>query len=117
MSAGVLGQVSIGLESTWGTAVVPNKSLAVQPGDGIQTDNDVQFRSAIKAQLAKNVTAFTGARTHEGEYEFDFIPNNIGYLFKSAFGTSTPVAKSAPNAAVFDHTFTEAATKPSLTVE
>src|SRR4051794_40294936 len=104
MSAGVQGQLSFGIESTWGTAVTPNKSVAVQPGDGIQTDADVQFRSAIKAQLAKNVTAFKGAQTHEGEYEFDFIPNNLGYLLKSAFGTSTPVAKSAPNASVFDHT-------------
>src|SRR4051794_9191778 len=105
MSAGVLGQLSFGLESVWGTAVTPNKSVTVQPGDGIQTNTDVQFRSGLKAQLAKNVVAFKGAQTHEGEYEFDFIPNNLGYLFKSAFGSLSSVAKSAPNAAVFDHTF------------
>ncbi len=117
MSAGIQGQVSIGLESTWGTAVVPSKSLAVQAGDGIQTDTDVQFRSAIKGQLAKHVVAFKGAQTHEGGYEFDFIPNNLGYLFKSAFGSLTSTAKIAPNAAVFDHVFAEVAAKPSLTIE
>ena len=117
MSAGILGQVSFGLESTWGTAVVPNKSIAVQSGDGIQTDTDTQLRSAIKGQLAKNVIAFKGAQVHEGEYELDFIPANLGYLLKSAFGSVASVAKAAPNAAVFDHTFSEIAAKPSLTVE
>jgi hypothetical protein len=117
MSAGILSQISFGLESTWGTAVTPNKSIAVQPGDGIQTDVDTQFRSAIKAQLAKNVTAFKGAQTHEGEYELDFVPANLGYLLKSAFGSVSSVAKSAPNASVYDHTFTEVEAKPSLTVE
>lgn len=117
MSAGVQASVSTGLESLWGTAVVPTKSFAVQPGDGIQTDTDVQFRSAIRNQLAKNATAFKGAQTHEGEFEMDFIPVNAGYLLKSAFGGLSSVAKSAPNAAVYDHTFTESAVKPSLTVE
>lgn len=117
MSAGVQGQVSIGLETAWGTAVVPSKTLQVQPGDGIQTDTDTQFRSAIMGRLAKNVTAFKGAQVHEGEFEFDFSPSNLGYLFKSAFGSVNSVAKSAPNAVVYDHTFAEVATKPSLTVE
>lgn len=54
MSAGVLSAISLGLESTWGTAVVPNKSLAVRPGDGIQTDNDLQFVDEIKNQLVKH---------------------------------------------------------------
>lgn len=30
MSAGVLSQISFGQESTWGTAVVPNKSPAIR---------------------------------------------------------------------------------------
>lgn len=117
MAAGVLSQISLGLETTWGTPVTPSKSLAVRPGDGIQTDTDLQLVSSIKAQLAKNSSSFKGAAKHEGNYEFEFIPGTAGYLLKSAFGSVSSAAKSAPNTAVYDHTFTESATKPSLTVE
>ncbi len=116
MSAGVLNQISFGLETTWGTAITPNKSIAVHPGDGIQTDNDVQLVSAIKAQLAKNVASFKGAVKHEGEYEFDFIPGVVGYLLKSIFGGLSSALKGGESA-VYEHTFTEAETKPSLTIE
>ncbi len=116
MSAGVLNQISFGLETSWGTAVTPNKSLAVHPGDGIQTDNDVQFVSAIKAQLAKNVASFKGAVKHEGEYEFDFIPGVVGYLLKSVFGGLSSALKGGETL-VYEHTYTEAEAKPSLTVE
>lgn len=117
MGAGVLSQVSFGVETTWGTAVTPNKSIAIHPGDGIQTDNDVQFPQSIKGQLAKNSTSFIGARKHEGDYELDLIPGNAGYFFKSALGAVASVAKSSPNTSVYDHTFTEQASKPSLTIE
>lgn len=117
MSAGVLSQISFGLESVWGTPVVPDKSIGVQPGDGIQTDNDVQFVDSIKAQLAQHSASYKGATTHEGEYELDLIPGYVGYFIKSALGAVASAAKSAPNAAVYDHTFTEAESKPSLTIE
>src|SRR4051794_18166643 len=117
MSAGVISQISFGQETTWGTPVTPNKSIAVHAGDGIKTDNDVQFIQSIKAQLAKNSSSFKGAAKHEGEYEFDFIPGVVGSLLKSAFGSVSSVAKSAPNASVYDHTFTESEAKPSLTIE
>ena len=61
--------------------------------------------------------AFKGAAVHEGEYEMDFIPGNIGYLLKSAFGSVASVAKSSPNEEAIDHTFSEAEAKPSLTIE
>lgn len=116
MSAGILSQISLGLESTWGTPVVPNKSLAVRPGDGIQTDNDVQFVSSIKAQLAKNASSFKGAVKHEGEYEFDFIPGVIGYFLKSVFGQVSSALKGGESV-VYEHTYSELETKPSLTIE
>lgn len=116
MSAGVLSQISFGLESTWGTAVVPNKSLAVRPGDGLQANADPQFVQHIKAQLARNSHSFKGAATYEGEYEFEFIPGVAGYLLKSAFGGLNSATASG-EAAVYDHTFSEAEAKPSLTVE
>jgi hypothetical protein len=117
MPAGILSQISLAPETTWGTAVTPTKSIAVRPGDGIQTDTDVQFVDSIKAQLAQHTSSFKGAQTHEGEYEMDLVPNYIGYLLRSAFGGVSSVAKSAPNASVYDHTFTEAETKPALTIE
>src|SRR3712207_1397435 len=114
MAAGILSQVSFGQETNWGTQVTPNKSIAIHPGDGIQTDNDVQFPPFIKGQLAKNSTSFIGARKHEGDYELDVIPGNIGYLLKSAFSYVPSVAKAAPNPSVYDHPFTELVSKPSL---
>jgi hypothetical protein len=117
MSAGVLSQFSIGLESTWGTPVVPSKSIAVRPGDGIQTDNDLQFVDEIKAQLVKHDESFKGQVKHEGSYEFALIPGNAGYFLLSHFGQVASVAKSAPNTAVYDHTFSAIAAKKSLTIE
>lgn len=116
MSAGILSKVSFGLESTWGTAVTPNKALAVHPGNGIQTNIDTQFISQIKGQLAKNSFAFKGKSSHEGEYEFDFIPGNVGYILKSLFGGLSSALKGGESV-VYEHTFSEAAAKPSLTIE
>jgi len=116
MSAGILSQISFGLESSWGNAATPNKSLAIQPGDGIQTDIDVQLRGAIKGQLAKNVLSFKGKSKHEGDYEFDFIPGNVGYLLKSVFGNLSSVVKSGESI-VYEHTYSESELKPSLTFE
>ncbi len=116
MSAGPLNQISFGLETTWGTAVTPNKSIAVRPGDGIQTDIDLQLLSQIKAQLAKNYDSIKGAQKHEGEYEFDFIPGVAGYLLKSVFGGLSSALKGGETT-VYEHTYSEAETKPSLTIE
>jgi hypothetical protein len=116
MSAGTLSQISFGLESSWGTAVVPNKSITVRPGDGIQTNNDVQFIPGIKAQLAKNVSSFKGAARHEGSYEVDFVPGVVGYLLKSVFGSCVSAVKGGETI-VYNHTLTENEVKPSLTIE
>jgi len=45
-------------------------------------------------------------KKEEGGLEFNLRCQSIGYLLKSLLGASTPVAKSSPNQAVFDHTFT-----------
>lgn len=116
MQAAVLSQVSFGLESAWGTAITPNKSLAVHTGDGLQTDNDIQFINAIKAQLAKNADSYKGKVKHSGDFEFDFIPGVSGYLLKSLFGNCSSALK-AGESVVYQHTYTESATKPSLTIE
>lgn len=116
MGAGILSSISLGLESTWGTPVVPNKSIAVRPGDGLQTDNDLQFVDEIKAQLVKHDESFRGQVKHEGSYEFALIPGNAGYFLLSHFGQVASVVKVG-DAGVYDHTFTGIAAKKSLTIE
>lgn len=116
MSSGILSKVSFKIESVWGTPVTPDKSIAVHAGDGIQTDNDVQMPVSIKAQLAKNSTAFIGARKHEGSFDMDFVPGYIGYFLKSLFGSLTSGTK-AGETIVYEHALAEAETKPSLTIE
>lgn len=116
MSNGILSQVSIAPESTFGTAVTPTRTLAVHTGAGIQTNQDVQFPEAVNGIIAKNTTAFTGKRTHEGEYEMDVRPGFVGYLLRSLFGGCSSALKSGESV-VYEHTLTESETKPSLTVE
>ncbi len=116
MGAGILSKIAFGLETTYGTAVTPDKALAIHPGDGIQTDNDTQFVTAIKGQIAKNSGSFIGKRKHEGEYEIDFIPGNLGYLLKSVFG-SVSSALVDGETTVYNHTFSENTSHPSLTIQ
>ena len=62
MSAGILDQLSIALESIWGTPVTPTKSIAVKPGEGLQIDKAVQFPSALNGVFTKNNNgSFQGA--------------------------------------------------------
>lgn len=116
MSAGILNQLSFKKESVWGTAVVPDKSIAVKPTGGISTNNQTGYYGGSKAVLAKNKGDFLGARTHEGELEFDFYPDYISYLVASAMGGVSSALKGGESL-VYDHTISEAETKPSLTIE
>lgn len=116
MSAGILNQISFGVESAFGTPVTPNKSLAVHPGDGIQTDIDLKTPESLKGLLAKHTTAHKGLVKRGGDYELDIAPGNIAYLFKSVFG-SVSSAQKAGETVVYEHTFSESASKPSLTIE
>ena len=116
MTAGQMNQISFKKESVWGTAVAPDKSLPVHLTGGLVTNNDQQIRTALKAQLAKNVSTFIGARTHEGEYEMDLFPDYAANLIATAMG-GVSSALHAGESIVYDHTLTEAETKPSLTIE
>ena len=116
MSAGVLGQISFKQESTWGTPVVPDKSLAVHFTGGIKTDQDVQLLSSLKSQLPKNYDAFVGKRTHEGEYEFDLFPDYSGWFLKGMFGSVNSALKGGESV-VYEHSFSEQESKPSFTIE
>lgn len=117
MSAGILNQISFKKEVAWGTAVVPDKSLPVHFTGGIQTNQNNQFISAVKATRAKNQGEFVGARTHEGNYEFDLVPDHLGHFLLSAMGAVSSAAKGG-DATVYDHTFTESTATPvSMTIE
>jgi len=116
MSAGVLSQISFAKESTWGTPVTPTKSLAVRPTGGMAVKNNIQLIQAIKAQLPKNYDAIKGKVSYEGDFTFDVFADYLGYFLLSALGTDTPTLHSGETI-VYDHVFTENATKPSLTIE
>jgi len=116
MSAGILSQVSIGLETTFGTAVTPSKLIPVKAGDGIQTDIDLQTVQQVRGVLAKDQDAHAGKTKHEGSYEMALTAGNVGYFLKSALGGCASALKSGESV-VYEHTLTEAETKPSLTIE
>lgn len=116
MSAGQLNQLSFKRESTWGTAVVPDKSIPAHFTGGIQTDNDTQMISNARAVLAKNQDSFIGARKHEGDFEFDLFGDYIGYFLLSALGNVSSALKGGESV-VYNHTLTEQEAKPSLTIE
>lgn len=116
MSAGVLNQVSFKRESVWGTPVVPDKSIPVRFTGGIQTQQDIQLLSSVTARIPKNYEAMVGNRTHEGDYEFDHFVDYIGYLVLSALGNVSSLVAGGETI-VFNHTFSEVETKPSLTIE
>lgn len=116
MSAGQLNQLSFKRESTWGTAVVPDKSIPVHFSGGIQTDNDTQMVANARAVLSKNQDAFIGSRKHEGEYEFDLFGDYIGYFLLSALGNISSALKGGESV-VYNHTISEQEAKQPLTIE
>lgn len=113
---GILSQISIGKESSYGSAVTPSVSLPVKESDGIQTNQDVVAVEAIKGTAPKNKGFFKGKKAFEGGYATDLYPNNMGLVLLSALG-SVADAVAGGETAVYEHTFTEAVAKKSLTVE
>src|SRR5947209_17100133 len=116
INPGALNQISFVKESTWGTVVTPTKSIAVKPTGGIFTNQDIKELQAIKNQLAKVYDTYAGQRKHEGDYSLDFFPDYPGYALLSALGANVDATKGGESI-VFTHTMTEAAAKPSLTIE
>lgn len=116
MSSQVLNAISIILESVWGTPLTPDKSMPVNFTGGIQTVQDIQMVNSVTSRLAQNQDAFIGNRTHEGDLEFPLNPDWVGYFMLTAFGAVDTVVAGGESI-VFDHTFSEAEDKPSLTIE
>lgn len=116
MSAGILSVVSIAKESTWGTAVTPTKSVPVAPSGGFKIDMGKKLIAAIRGQLQKNYTAIPGNTKLEADYTMDAFADIIGNFLLSAHGVDTP-ALHAGETIVYDHVYSESATKPSYTIE
>src|SRR5205814_1625669 len=54
--------------------------------------------------------------SHEGDYSFDLFADYVGHFLLSAHGTDTPATHSGESI-VYDHVYTDNATKPSYTIE
>ncbi len=95
----------VGSETARGTAVVPTMSVPGRSPSGIRP---IQDRVAIKEtrgfKLATSAEEIIQKRA-EGDFEMNVRVNSIGFFLKSLLGSLSSVAKIAPNAAVFDHTF------------
>jgi hypothetical protein len=116
MAEGILNQVSIGLETTAGTPVVPNVSLALLPSDGIVKEQEAVGVEAINTDPALNKDFVEGAREMNGSFEMNAYPIGIGYIFESAIGASIS-ALAGSETLVYTHTFKEKVVKPSYTLE
>ncbi len=116
MSAGIQSQISFKKESAWGTAVVPDKSIAIRPTGGVIIKENVQMIPAIKGQLQKNYTAIKGKVAYDGDFTMDAFADYLGYFLLAALGTDTPATHSGETV-VYDHPFTESSPKPSFTIE
>jgi len=116
MSEGILDQISIGLESVVGTAVIPTISIAVLPSDGVMVEQESVGVEAIDTNLGKNRDFVAGIKNYNGSFEMNAYPQAIGYFMSSALGSSAS-ALASTETIVYTHTMTESATKPSYTLE
>jgi hypothetical protein len=117
MSSGLNNYIGIGKETTYGNPVAPTVFLPIKESDGIQIDKDIQFIEAIKSGVAgKNKGAFVGKVEYAGGYESDAYPQFLGHILRSVFGAVSSALESGEST-VYRHTFTEALTKFSYTVE
>lgn len=113
---GILSQISVGKESTVGTAVTPTVSMAVLPSDGVVTEEEAVGVEGIDTSPALNKEFVQGVREYNGAFEMNAFPNAIGYILGSVFG-SVNSAVASGETIVYDHEFTEAVAKTSLTLE
>lgn len=116
MNEGVLNQISVGIESDYGTAVAPQLSIPVLPSDGVRTEQDAVGVEAINTQPAQNKGFVRGVRNYPGNFQLNAYPNAMGFFLLSALGqvaTDTVYGESG----VYEHVFTELVAKPSLSVE
>lgn len=113
---GILNQIGVATESVYGTAVAPELSVPILPSDGIRTEQEAVGVEAIDTSPALNKGFVRGVRNYPGSFALNAYPNALGYFLYSALGAvSSEVVYG--ESLVYEHVFTEAVAKPSLTVE
>lgn len=110
--------VGIGKESVRGTAVAPTYWV---PWMDVQNIDDKVATVNNETSLARLESSDGYAITKkfaEIGWSTKMKDSHIGLILLSLFGTVSSVAKSAPNAAVYDHTFSilQSLQHPSLTI-
>lgn len=109
--------IGIGKESSRGTAVAPSywvPWLDQDFDDRVETVIDEAALGVLEGSDGENVVKQWG----EGTLKTKIKDKHFGLILLSLLGSVSSVAKSAPNAAVYDHTFTvlQSSSHPSLTV-
>ena len=114
---GRLNSVGYGKETTRGTAV--GASIWV-PWMEVEYDDVVELldNEASIARLENTDAHALAFKSGEVKLKSKIKDKNIGYPLLALFGTVASVAKSAPNAAVYDHTFSvqQGVSHQSLTI-
>ena len=88
-----------------GTPVAPAIWIPARTPSGIRQIVEKTLLRETKASGVMSSGSEITSKRAEGDLEFNLRSNSIGWILQSLFGSSVPVAKSAPNAAVYDHTF------------
>lgn len=107
---------SFGLESTWGSAVVPSKGLAMRAGEGMKTTVDLKGQEAFDGTLCSYSDYYQGLVTHEGEIETDLESQTCGYFLRSLCGNATTTTVSGETG-IYQHQFLPTGNKAGLTIE
>jgi hypothetical protein len=88
-----------------GTAVAPSIWIPGRTPTGVRPVVQKALLRETTGSGVQSQGSEVVAKHVEGDLEFNVKVNSIGWLFRSLLGSSASVAKSAPNAAVYDHTF------------
>ena len=113
---GILTQISVGKETTVGTAVTPTVSMAVLPSDGVVTEEEAVGVEGIDTTPALNKEFVQGLREYNGSFEMNAYPQAIGHILSSALG-GVSSATADGETIVYDHDFTEVVAKTAMTLE
>lgn len=107
--------MTIGRETTSGTAVKPSKSIPYKDGD-FQKKIEIKANNPIKANRWNALNVVQGKINVEGSHNFDFDPNFAVHWLSAGMGAHAYVTVSSDTTA-FKHTLTIADVIPSLTAE
>lgn len=110
---GGLGYVGYGVESTEGTAVAPTKFLAV---NSVSFSDSNEYLTPMQIRGNRDMSvAMPAPYQVTGSMELAMVPDDIGYLLKSAFAASVVTSPYAGGG--YTHVFTPGNTSPTFTFE